>query len=218
MPLWQTEGPLPWYGKGGLGPGGVWMFDSDHEGRRNLYFQDEKGRVRPFFGNSPDADDAYATYDFRENILYFCSNRSGRYRIYRYHNKNGGRNFSSWLGDSACRNKIEPVAELNAAGDTMAPFVAGDSLFFASNRSGGVGGFDLYLACRSDGHWQKPRNLQEVMPDGVVINTSKNEFRPSVFTLGFRDYRDFTILLFSSDRDGGQGGYDLYLTALPRLK
>ena len=66
-----TREPLPADGGGRLPAGGVWMFDSNHEGRRNLYFVDASGKVRPFFGNRSDADDAYAAYDFAANELLF---------------------------------------------------------------------------------------------------------------------------------------------------
>lgn len=90
--------PLPFDGGGELPKGAVWMFDSDHEGRRNLYFADGSGRVRPFFGNEAKADDAYASYDFKRHELLFCSNRSGSFRLYRYKNLNKDMNFSPVAG------------------------------------------------------------------------------------------------------------------------
>jgi len=215
--LIQKEEPLPGAGSGALASGGVWMFDADHQGRRNLYFVDDSGRVRPFFGNDPQVDDAYATYDFSRHELLFCSNRSGTYRLYRYRNASRNLNFGEWLGDAGLAGKIVPAIEFDAPGQTMAPFISGDLLFFASDRPGGRGGFDLYLSRYADGRWGAPVNLQKFMPSGVELNTAENEFRPSVLTLGFADFADWRVLLFSSDRPGGRGGYDLYLTALPPL-
>lgn len=207
--------PLAWSGGGTLPAGGAWMFDSDHEGRRNLYFTDASGRMRSFFGNEPEADDAYATYDYERHELYFCSNRSGRYRIYRYRNTGRSLDFAAWLGDAGLAPRIEPVPELDGPGQTMAPFVCEGVMFFASDRPGGRGGFDLYASRRTGSGWGAPRNLQDVLPVGVEVNTAGNEFRPSVLLLGFREKPELRLLLFSSDRPGGQGGYDLYLTALP---
>lgn len=207
--------PLPRSGEGELAQGAVWMFDSDHEGRRNLYFTDGSGRVRPFFGNAAGADDAYATYDFERHELLFCSNRSGSFRLYRYKNLNQNMSFFQWLGNPDLAAGIEPVVELDAAGETMAPFVCEDALFFASNRPGGRGGFDLYLSRRTQSGWGPPRNLQDLLPDSVPVNTAGNEFRPSVLLLGFEERPELRLLLFSSDRPGGVGGYDLYLTSLP---
>jgi hypothetical protein len=91
-------------------------------------------------------------------------------------------------------------------------------LVFASDRPGGFGGYDLYLSRYTrDEVWSEPANLQALMPDGVLLNTPANEFRPSllVFPRGAYHGDSHRVLLFSSDRAGGRGGYDLYLTALP---
>lgn len=218
MSLDLEREPLPWSGAGKLSDDGVWMFDSDRAGRRNLYFVDPQGQKQAFFGNRADADDAYASYDFERHVLYFSSNRSGRYRIYRYKNSDGNTRFASWLGDPARAAAIEPVPALNAEGNTLAPFVQGDLLLFASDRPGGFGGYDLYLARHGPQGWERPANIQEFMPADVRVNTAANEFRPSLLTLGLRHAADLNVLLFSSDRPGGQGGYDLYLTALPEAR
>ena len=51
--------------------------------------------------------------------------------------------------------------------------------------------------------WGTPKNL------GRRYNTEHNEFRPAL---------TFEIMVFSSDRPGGKGGFDLYHSRLPRLK
>lgn len=214
--LTQDKAPLPWVGNGVLGDGGVWMFDSDHEGRRNLYFVAPDGRPRPFFGNLPGADEAYAAYDFQRHELYFSSNRSGRFQLYRYRNHSRNTDFARWLDNPALAARIEPAAEFHAEADTLAPFVEGNLLVFASNRPGGFGGFDLYASEHRDGAWSRPRNLQDLLPAGVEVNSASNEFRPSLLTMRLKHYHELRLLLFSSDRPGGQGGYDLYVTALPR--
>ncbi len=122
------------------------------------------------------------------------------------------------LDASPRAGEVELAADFQSEGDTLAPFVEADLLVFASNRPGGAGGYDLYAARYRDGAWEEPRNMQELMPHGVVLNTPANEFRPSLLTLSLKDYRELRVLLFSSDRSGGQGGYDLYLTALPDLE
>ena len=76
---------------------------------------------------------------------------------------------------------------------------AGDFLYFASNRPGGVGKFDLYRCrLRDDGTLSPPENL------GREINTPENETDPQLAVGGFHLY-------FSSDREGelARGGYDL---------
>jgi hypothetical protein len=215
---------MPWSAEGKLMDGGVWMFDSDWEGRRNLYFVDSEEQVIPFFGNSPLADDAYITYDFKRHVLYFSSNRSGRYQLYRYNNYTQNTNFAEWLGDISLASELEPADIFNGEGNSIAPYVEDNLFFFASDRPGGHGGYDLYLSEYDDAAWNTPVNAQELMPPKVFLNTKANEFRPFLITVNitldeesdfYDPYESFYVLLFSSDRSGGKGGYDLYITALP---
>jgi len=73
----------------------------------------------------------------------------------------------------------------------------GRTLYFASNRDGGFGGTDLYVATRDGrGRWGNVRNL------GPNINTHGNEMFPYSAIDG--------SLYFSSDGHPGFGGLDLY--------
>ena len=82
------------------------------------------------------------------------------------------------------------------------PFFSSDGakLFFISNRptSGTTRkkDFDIWMVEKVQGGWGAPKNL------GTPINTDRNEYYPSVA-------RDGT-LYFSTDRQGGKGGFDLY--------
>ncbi|HBS28024.1 MAG TPA: hypothetical protein DEB06_00915, partial [Phycisphaerales bacterium] len=82
-----------------------------------------------------------------------------------------------------------PVTELNTAFDEGAPAVSppGDFLYFASDRPGGNGGFDLFRARRLESKHQTLENL------GPAVNSSFNDLDPALSADGFR-------LLFSSDR------------------
>jgi hypothetical protein len=75
---------------------------------------------------------------------------------------------------------------------------AGDFLYFASNRPGGFGKFDIYRCRVRDGDPFGPvENL------GRPINTPDNEADPSMAMAGFRIY-------FSSDRNSPGGVYTLH--------
>jgi hypothetical protein len=95
------------------------------------------------------------------------------------------------------------VSELNTAQFDLTPNVRFDGLeiVFASDRPGGVGGRDLWGATRSSvsGTWSTPVNL------GVLVNSASGENFPSLSG-------DRTSLLFSSDRPGGFGATDLYVS------
>ena len=73
---------------------------------------------------------------------------------------------------------------------------AGDFLYFASNRPGGLGKFDIYR-CRVQGDQFGP-----VENAGKPLNSTENEADPALAYNGFR-------MLFSSDRPGADGRYQL---------
>lgn len=78
----------------------------------------------------------------------------------------------------------------------------GRTLYFASDMPGGSGGMDLYASEHSGAGWDLPRNL------GPSVNTDANEVFPRI--------QDDGTLYFSSDREGGQGGLDIYHTRYDR--
>ncbi len=76
----------------------------------------------------------------------------------------------------------------------------GKILFFtACNREGGIGRCDLCFSEKKGEHWTVPTNL------GRPVNTAGNEKQPSVSS-------DGGMLYFVSDRAGGMGGYDIWIS------
>ena len=75
----------------------------------------------------------------------------------------------------------------------------GKTIYFASNRPGGYGGVDIWVTHRIDGVWTK------AFPLDSTINTIDNERSPFVIQNG-------TSLFFSSDRPGGLGGEDFWVS------
>ncbi|NOR88312.1 MAG: OmpA family protein [Bacteroidales bacterium] len=74
----------------------------------------------------------------------------------------------------------------------------GRVIYFASNRDGGFGGYDIYkINLGNDGKWSSPINL------GDAVNTSGNEKSPFIHT-------DSQTLYFSSEGHKGIGGYDIF--------
>jgi outer membrane protein OmpA-like peptidoglycan-associated protein len=83
--------------------------------------------------------------------------------------------------------------------DYCHPTLSADNqkLYFSSNRKGGFGGMDLYVSYKqTNGDWGKPINL------GPSINSNKNEVFPFI--------HDDGTLYFSSSKEGGIGGLDVY--------
>jgi len=106
--------------------------------------------------------------------------------------------FSAWsapvnLGPPVNTPFIEQAASLSRDGRSL--------YFHCGNCPGSIGGADIYVSQRVgvDDPWGPPQNL------GPTINTTANEQAP-------RLSRDGRQLLFSSDRSGGFGGHDIYVS------
>ena len=95
----------------------------------------------------------------------------------------------------------KPIVPANSKGNEMSPFIHpdGNTLYFASDGLIGMGGFDIFMCKKLPrGEWSAPKNL------GYPINSEKNEISFVVSSDGKKGY-------ISSDRDGGMGGYDIYV-------
>lgn len=190
-----------------------WILSSENtSGDLDLFFL----KNRPAFGTSlpvisgpspikllnSQYDDAYISLNQDKDTVYFCSNPSGNFDIY-MNRKPANTDLTTWFnsGYSFSAN----IESLNTSSDDKCPFVYRKVLVFASNRPGGLGNFDLYYSVFKDGKWGEPVNL------GPEINTSYDEYRPVIgFSSDFENY----YLIFSSNRPGGKGNYDLYFRGL----
>ncbi len=92
---------------------------------------------------------------------------------------------------------------INTDGDESAPFIHADgkTLYFVSDGHVGMGGRDIFYSTLTDTGWTKPVNL------GYPINSSADEINLLINAAG-------TTAYFSSDKDGGYGGQDLYYFTL----
>ena len=92
---------------------------------------------------------------------------------------------------------------INSGFSDQGPAISKDglSLYFASNRPGGLGGFDMYVSQRTsvDDPWGSPVNL------GSTVNTIFDEGNPAFS-------RDGHFLFFQSKRPGGFGLIDLWVS------
>ena len=100
---------------------------------------------------------------------------------------------------------------VNSGYEDGGPSISADylSLYFHSNRSGGSGVADLWVTKRvttrvttqvtKDSPWGKPVNL------GALVNSGAEDRAPSISA-------DALELYFHSDRPGGQGSVDIWMT------
>jgi hypothetical protein len=147
-------------------------------------------------------DDAYICFDSNLDSAYFVSNIDGNFDIF-LQKRPAEKDIASWFNlDYAVSTKVDSV---NSSSEDKCPLVHKNIMVFTSNRPGGLGGFDLYYSVFRNGKWSSPVNL------GPGINTSSDEYRP---VIGY--HPDFTnlFMMFSSNRPGGKGGYDLYFTGV----
>src|SRR5215470_2532462 len=95
--------------------------------------------------------------------------------------------FSPWstpinLNNVVLRDGTVCKPVVNSAADDSHPTISKDglSLFFASNRPGGSGDYDLWVTQRDslDDCWKPPTNL------GPVVNSSAEDFTPNLTTDG----------------------------------
>ncbi len=105
--------------------------------------------------------------------------------------------FSDW---SAPTN-LGPIVNSSSIDIEVSISKDGLSLYLASNRPGGYGGFDIWVSQRASvaEPWGPPQNL------GSTVNTAFNEQAPAVTLDGHRIY-------FFSNRPSGFGGNDLYVS------
>ena len=92
---------------------------------------------------------------------------------------------------------------INTPANEQGPTLSEDglSLYFGSDRAGGSGAFDIWVAERAcrDCPWQAPVNV------GSAINGTGSESGPGLSADGH-------LLFFTSTRTGGAGGQDLYVS------
>jgi len=148
-------------------------------------------------GINTDSDDYYPTLNEDYTQMWFCSNReNGQFDIYSLQT-NPDEYFYEYLNKTDLVIAKEEV--LSGDSDDKCPIIFGKYLIFTSNRPGGFGGFDLYYSKRVNNNWTTPVNF------GAEINTSSDEYRPFPFEIGGKN-----VMIFSSNRAGGKGGFDLY--------
>ena len=100
--------------------------------------------------------------------------------------------------------KASSILPLTINGDNFSnttPSISSDgkTLYFASDRLGGLGGTDIYMSTlNANGTWSEPTNL------GAAVNTPFDEKFPFITEDG--------TLYFSSNSPNGLGGLDIYKT------
>lgn len=187
------------------------LYSSEEGGNQDIRFTqniDDEDYIVPVdleFLNT-EFDEAYPSLNTDMSGLFFASNRDGKYDIYS-HELNTTQDILEVLNNTSS----EPIKEniLSSDFDDTCPYIIDNMLVFTSNREGGFGGYDLYYSMWENDQWSEPINF------GDKVNTEFDEFRPIV-RKEFEFEND--IMIFSSNRPGGQGGFDLYFVGTDKLR
>jgi len=149
----------------------------------------------PLLGINTEENDGSQYISADGNLIVFvrCSDRQGYGGCDLY--------FSEKEGDSWTKpeNMGQPI---NTRGWESQPSLSadGNTLYYASNRKGSLGGRDIWRSTRNEyGEWSNPKNL------GATINTLNDDESPFF-------HPDGKTLYFMSKGHEGMGGYDLFIS------
>lgn len=185
----------------GISPDGHILFTYLGKKGGDIMFSERKGdkwtRPQPFKAiNSPWHEQSASFSPDGRTVYFSSSNRDdainfGQHDIFMCKMDNKGR----W------GKPINLGQTINTPYDEVDVFMHPDgrTLYFSSDGHKTIGGYDIYKSeLKDDGSWTQPENL------GYPINTPGDE---RFFVLAGNGRTGF----YSSDRDGGFGGHDIYI-------
>ena len=164
-------------------------------------------------------NEGYPCFNSDYSKLVYCSDERGNFDIYEVSTGIDSNEYWQHKLDTLLYQSLSSkvhrektlLSTISSPADDKCPFIdiyydidaqkSSEIMVFASNREGGFGGYDLYYSKYEDDKWSTPVNF------GEGINTPYDEYRPVL-----RKNRGFDndFLMFSSNRPGGKGGFDLY--------
>lgn len=196
------------------------------EDRRFIYSSDPEGNMDVFCCRYEFADEGFVpsgdpfalsllNTEYDEGYLslhkgasqnretaYFMSNRDGSFDIYSATGEEG-----KLITESGAVT-VTRSSVLSSSANDKCPYISGNVMVFTSDREGGFGGFDLWYSVFNGQEWSAPVNM------GDLVNTEYDEYRPVLVPGG--DWYINDLLVFSSNRPGGKGGFDLYYAGVPK--
>lgn len=163
--------------------------------------------TKPIGFLNSEFDDLYPSFNMNRSKLYFCSNREDEnFDIYYTNVPEPDSSLEVILSDTSF-HAIHKDTIISGSADDKCPFVYKEILVFTSNRVGGFGGYDLYYCYFENNGWGEPINF------GAGINSEADEYRPILIEDGVSQTE--IMMVFSSNRTGGMGGFDLYFVGIP---
>lgn len=140
----------------------------------------------------------------KANEKYACYNDDG-YRIY-FARDNAERTTGTEIMFSAMQSKMKqdymaaanlPILNSKFNDGPVYITIDGETMYIASEGHESIGGYDIFVSKKVSGNWTAPVNL------GYPINTPYDDFF-------FASTANGKFAYISSNRAGGQGGFDIY--------
>lgn len=181
--------------------------DSIKEKKNTIAFLSDpgfnEGYVSFLTDQYPPYDPAYYSDTAHFQKLVYCNDSLGHYDIFSIDIPQDMEPDSFLrLQTGIIKTNLETI---NSTSNDRCPNVNRNFMVFSSDRPGGFGGFDFYYSIYENGQWNKPINF------GTPINSAYDEFR--AIAIKAVDYEN-DLLIFSSNRPGGKGGFDIYYTGI----
>ncbi len=147
--------------------------------------------------NTDDSEGAQAISADGKTLMFAARDRPnslGSFDIYISRKQNG-----KW-------SPAKGFAAINTEWWDSQPSISADgrTIYFASNRPGGLGGIDIWFVRFEAGKWQPAKNL------GAPINTAWDDQTPFI-------HPDGSTMYFTSEGHAGMGGKDLFLSKIDTL-
>lgn len=140
--------------------------------------------------NSAEYANAFPNLSYNGSAMYFASTMPGGFGgfdIYVSYFKNGSWSKPENLGPT-----------INTIGNEITPFFDGLNLYYSSNYSHGLGGFDIFSSKVVDGKWSFGENM------GNGVNSPADDYYMMVMEGSGEMY-------YTSNRLGGKGNDDIYV-------
>lgn len=135
------------------------------------------------------------------------SNDGEKIFLFRFNESDGGDIYVSTRNGNAFSEAVRLEGEINSMYWEGSMSLSADhkKIFFASERTGGFGGKDIYVATKlADGTWGNIKNL------GDKVNTPLDDDAPFI-------HPDGRTLVFSSKGHNSMGDYDIFLSDIDEI-
>lgn len=147
----------------------------------------------PFQISSDKANEVYAAYSEDGWSIYFGRDNATR--------SNGFEIMYSSMQSKIQKNYMaaQMISNVNSMFNEGPVYIAidGETMYIASEGTGSLGGYDIFVSKKSQGSWSKPENM------GYPINTPYDDFF-------FASTANGKFAYIASNRAGGEGGFDIY--------